>query len=83
LSDPVTGLIRAEQDGIDRVDHALQTQAEQLTERIVVMRAGLAIKLQQADALLASLESQQTLLTASLQGLNSVLYGRNTDYPGA
>lgn len=79
-SDPITGLIRAEQDGLDRVDRALQAQIDALTERIELMRTGLARKLQEADALLAQLESQQTTLKATLLGLNRVLYGRNDDY---
>jgi flagellar capping protein FliD len=79
FSDPITGLIRTEQDGLDRIDRALQGQMSALTERIAVMRAGLAIKLQQADTLLATLESQQSTLKATLQGLSSVLYGRNDD----
>jgi hypothetical protein len=40
------------------------------------MRAGLASKLQIADTMLASLESQQRVLDASLQSLNLVLYGK-------
>lgn len=77
FSDPISGVIRLEQQGLDRVDQALQKQIETLTERIVVMQRGLALKLQQADSLLASLESQQNRVKASIQGLNSVLYGRN------
>ena len=79
FSDPISGLIRAEQDGLDRVDRALQAQMESITQRIEVMRAGLARKLQQADTLLAALASQQTTIKATLQGLNSVLYGRKDE----
>lgn len=75
-SDPISGLIRMEQDGLDRIDKQLQLQIEQMTARIEVMQQGLARKLQQADTLLAALESQQTQLEASLQGLSLVLYGR-------
>lgn len=77
FSDPIGGLIRLEQDGLDRVDRRLQEQIAELTGRITVMQKGLALKLQQADALLASLEGQQTMIQASIKGLNSVLYGRN------
>lgn len=79
FSDPIGGLIRLEQDGLDRIDRKLQDQIAMLTDRIVVMQKGLALKLQQADSLLAALESQQNTIKASLQGLNSVLYGRNED----
>lgn len=77
FSDPIGGLIRLEQDGLDRVDRRLREQIAELTGRITVMQKGLALKLQQADALLAALEGQQTMIQASIKGLNSVLYGRN------
>jgi flagellar hook-associated protein 2 len=76
FSDPIRGLIRMEQESLDRIDKQLQTQIEQMTARIEAMRKGLARKLQQADTLLAALESQQTQLEASLEGLSLVLYGR-------
>jgi flagellar hook-associated protein 2 len=76
FSDPISGLIKLEQDGLDRVDAAIQAQVSTLTDRVTVMQKGLALKLQQADSLLASLESQQNVVTASLQGLNVVLYGK-------
>ena len=77
FSDPISGLIKLEQTGLDRVDTALQTQIAALTDRLGVMQSGLARKLQQADSLLASLQSQQNTITASLQGLSSVLYGKS------
>ena len=76
FSDPVSGLIKLEQQGLDRVDLALQKQVAALTDRLTVMQSGLSRKLQQADSLLATLQSQQNTVTASLQGLNSVLYGK-------
>lgn len=79
ISDPISGLIAIEQEGLDRVDKQLQEQIAQLNQRIDVMRRGLALKLQQADGLLASLEGQQNLLSASLESLSSVLYGRRND----
>jgi flagellar hook-associated protein 2 len=77
FSDPISGMIKLEQQGLDRIDQALQSQIATLTERLVIMQRGMALKLQQADALLASLESQQTTVKASLQGLSLVLYGKN------
>lgn len=76
FSDPISGLIKLEQQGLDRVDAALQKQISALTDRLTVMQRGMALKLQQADSLLASLESQQNTVKASLQGLNVVLYGK-------
>lgn len=76
FSDPISGLIKTEQDGLDRVDRNLQDQIAKLTDRLTVMQKGLAAKLQQADSLLAALESQQNTIKASLLGLNNVLYGK-------
>ncbi len=76
-SDPIGGLIKMEQDGIDRTDRSLQTQIATLTDRINTMQTGLSQRLALADSLAAQLESQQKSLTASLQGLSLVLYGRN------
>jgi flagellar hook-associated protein 2 len=77
FTDPIHGLIALEQRGLDRVDQALQRQIAALNERIDLMRRGMQRRLQQADALLAQIESQQNTVKASLQGLNLVLYGRN------
>jgi len=76
-SDPITGLIRQEQDGIDRLDQHLQQQIETLTTRATDVQTKLLNRLTQADSLLAQLESQQNFLSASLQSLNLVLYGKS------
>lgn len=77
FSDPVSGFIKLEQDGIDRTDLSLQSQMATLNDRISTMQASLTAQLEAADAVQAELESQQSALTATLQGLNLVLYGRN------
>lgn len=77
FSDPVTGLIKIEQDGFSTTDQHLQDQITTLTDRINAMQTNLVSQLQAADAMLAGLQSQQQTLTASLQGLNLVLYGKN------
>ncbi len=77
ISDPVNGLIRTQQDQYDKTDERLSEQISQLTERIDFMQQSLTERLQQADVLLAQLESQQTLLEASLKGLDLAVYGRN------
>jgi flagellar hook-associated protein 2 len=76
-SDPVTGIIQAEQAGLDETDKSLQAQITTLTDRINLMQTTLSRRLAMADSLAAELESQQQALTASLQGLNLVLYGKN------
>jgi flagellar hook-associated protein 2 len=76
-SDPVTGLIKVEQDGIDRTDKNLQNRIGTLTDRINAMQTALSQRLAVADSLQSQLQSQQSALTASLQGLNLVLYGKS------
>ena len=76
FSDPLSGVIRLEQDGIDRTDKQLQSRISLLTERINAMQTALSQRLAHADTLSARLESQQSNLTASLQGLSVVLYGK-------
>jgi len=79
ISDPVTGLIKTQQDQYDDGDDRLTDQILELSTRIEYMQTSLSEKLQQADVLLAQLEAQQTLLSASLDSLNLALYGRNED----
>ncbi len=77
LGDPVTGLIKTQQDYYDDADGRLARQIDDLNARIDVMYQNLSLQLQQADALLATLETQQRMLEASLEGLALALYGRS------
>jgi len=54
----------------------LAFQMALLGERITAQQAALASRLQAADTLLATLESQQKMVSASLEGLSLTLYGR-------
>jgi flagellar hook-associated protein 2 len=81
LSDPVTGLIKIEQQGLSTTDKSFQDQIARLTDRITTMQNNMAAQLQKADSLLAMLQSQQQTLTSSLQGLNLVLYGKAPNSP--
>lgn len=76
ISDPISGLIKIQQDQYDQTDHRLTDQIGTLNDRIAEMQTTLSAKLQEADALLASLDSQQNILTASLLSLTTVLYGK-------
>jgi flagellar hook-associated protein 2 len=77
FSDPITGVITAEQNGLTNEDQSLQQQISTLTSRINTMQTNLAAQLQKADAFIADLQNQQTALNSSIQGLNYVLYGKN------
>jgi len=76
ISDPISGLIKLQQDSYDAADQRLSRQVAELSSRIEFMQASLSARLQQADALLAQLESQQVLLEASIKGLELLLYGK-------
>jgi hypothetical protein len=47
------------------------------------MQQNLATQIEQADTLESEYESQQTELTATLQGLDLVLYGKAAGSPGS
>jgi flagellar capping protein FliD len=76
-SDPVTGLIQSELSGLKRTDQDLQNQISTLTTNVTNVQNSMTAKLEAADALQAELQQQQSTLTASLEGLNLVLYGKN------
>ena len=77
IGDPVTGLIKLDQDQSERADTRLQSSITTLTERINAQQATLRLRLSQADTLLATLENQKKTVTASIDGLNLTLYGRS------
>lgn len=77
ISDPITGLIKIEQDGFDKTDHTLADHIAAVTVRVAALQASLSAKLQAADAILNGLESQRVVLEATIKGLNLTLYGRS------
>ena len=77
LSNPVTGFIRTQQLSYDATDLRLGKQVATLAERITRSQEVLQLKLQQADSLLAGLQSQQNALEASIKSVNYSLYGKN------
>lgn len=77
FSDPITGLIQTEINGDTTQDQDLQNQITTTTNQINTFQQNMATQIEQADTLESEYESQQTELTASLQGLDLVLYGKN------
>lgn len=77
ISDPVTGLVKIQQDGYDTRNKNLTSQISTLTDRISTLQTNLSARLHIADALLANLQSQQSTLDASIQSLNFAIYGKN------
>jgi flagellar hook-associated protein 2 len=80
FSDPVSGAIKSQQDQFDATYNTLTDQIKSLTTRANAMQTSLSAKLQAADAQVAELQSQQQLLTATIQGLNFASFGfQNTN----
>ncbi len=82
ISDPLSGTLKSEQDTFTQSDQRYQSQISSLTDRINTSQAALFTKLSKADAEIAALSSQQSLLTSSIQGLDYTLYGRNISTSG-
>lgn len=78
ISDPVMGLAKLQQNQYDQTDQRLSDQIATTTEQITQMQEILAAKLTAADALLAQMETQQSIIDASIQSVNLALYGKNT-----
>ena len=76
LSDPVTGAIEAEENGLNQDNTQLGDQITTLNDQAAQIQATATAEAQQADALCAELESQQSTLDASLESLSYVLYGK-------
>ncbi len=77
LSDPFNGAIQQEQQSFDRVEESLNDRIDELTDRINLQQRELQLRLQAADTLLASLESQRTVIQSSLESLRLTLFGRS------
>lgn len=76
FSNPVTGLAALQLSQFDRTSSRLDNQIIDLEDRINLMRENYLQKLQAADALLGSFESQRNIISASVESLSLVLYGK-------
>jgi len=76
LTDPTSGTFRVEEDGLDTENNSLTDQLNALNDRVTQLQAGMTAKIQQADALLAQLESEQNTVNASIQSIDFVTYGK-------
>ena len=76
FSQDVTGLAAIQIDQYGKTDSRLTVQIAKLEDRISVLRQTYLQKLQAADALLGRFESQRNVVSASIDGLNLVVYGR-------
>ncbi len=78
-SDPLTGALPAFLHSLDRTDQRLTDQINAIYERVSATRLTLVSRLQAADALLAQLEGQKSMLNAAIESLNTVLYGKRSN----
>lgn len=76
LSDPLTGLMAYELASYDITDKRLAAQIETISARVSATQTTLFAQLQAADAMLARLESQRSMIEASLESLNLVMFGK-------
>jgi len=74
-SDPITGSIKSQQNLYDAADKRLSDQINTITNRVNALQKSLSAKLQAADTLIASLNSQQQILNASFQGSSFAAFG--------
>jgi flagellar capping protein FliD len=80
-SDPVSGAIQSQQDQFTATDTRLNDQIGTMTDQVNAMQTALSAQLQAADSQIAQMQSQQQLLTATLQGLNFASYGYQSSNP--
>jgi flagellar hook-associated protein 2 len=78
FTDAVTGLADLQLAQFDRTDKRLSEQIAKLEDRISILQASYQAKLQQADTLLASFESQGKVIGAAVESLNLVLFGKKS-----
>ncbi len=75
ISDPVSGLIALQENRYDVETKRLSNRISDLTERVDNLQKATARRLQTYDALLAQLESQGSIISASYSALNQSLFG--------
>jgi flagellar hook-associated protein 2 len=74
-SDPTTGVLQQQITQDQKSAQTLQNQIDAMNVRIAAAQQTETTKVEAADSLLAELQSQQSMLTATIQGLNYTLYG--------
>ncbi len=83
FGDSTTGVIQQSIAQEQASQQRLQDQIDAMNVRIQMAQKTQLAKLQVADALLAQLTSQQSMLTSTIQSLNYTLYGTQTSTSGS
>jgi flagellar hook-associated protein 2 len=82
VSDPVSGMIINAENGIDQTNTDLNNQIQTLTTRLQAQQTAMQQQLAAADTMIASMQSQQQQLTATIQSLDYVLFGAQQQQAG-
>lgn len=77
VSDSVSGIIATEIARFDETDKRLNTRIFELSTRLEALQKSTAERLQTVDAILGSLDSQKSVVEASIKSLQLVLFGKN------
>lgn len=76
LTDPTSGVFRVEEDGLDAENQQLSDQLNVLNDRVSQIQTAMTAQIQKAHALLAQLESEQNAVSASIQSIDYVTFGK-------
>jgi len=80
-SDTTSGVLQKQINQDQTSAQTLQNQIDAMNVRIADAQKTETAKVEAADSLLAQLQSQQSMLTATIQGLNYTLYGASLTSP--
>ena len=75
LSDPISGSIQNQEDGIDAEDTNISSQITTLQARAALTHNANTARLEAADALVAQLESNKNTVSAEIQSIDFVDFG--------
>lgn len=78
ITNPVTGLIRTQQDSYDTTDRRLTRTIDDIVARIERSQLTLSFRLQQADLLISGFQSQQSVLESAIKSLTLSTFGKQT-----
>lgn len=78
ISEPVTGLIAVQNAKYEESDKRISARVDELAARLSALQKSTAERLQTVDALLGSLQSQQTIIDASYKSVLVGIYGKST-----
>jgi flagellar hook-associated protein 2 len=82
IADPSAGIIQQQESSDDRQNTALTDRINTLNSNLALFQANLTSRLTAADVAVSELQNQLTTINSTVQGLDSVLYGKQTNSNG-